>query len=75
MGHELGQFIRNSFHRWWFLFLLLLPQLLPPFSFNGYAWTEWTAVNQFVITHPIKTEVEVLFPFFKVIPLLLVTEM
>jgi len=73
--HQNGQIIRNGFHRWWFLFLLLLPQLLPPYSSHGYAWTEWAAVNQFVITHPIKTEVEVLFPLFKVIPLLLVTQM
>jgi hypothetical protein len=73
MRHNISHFIDTAFHRWWFLFLLLLPQFLPPYASHGYTWTEWPAVNQFVITQPVKSGVEVLFPIFKVIPLLFLT--
>jgi hypothetical protein len=63
--------MRNMGRRWWFLPLLLLPQLIPPFATQGYRLIDWPAVNQFIITHPVKAIFPAVYPVFKVIPLLL----
>lgn len=65
--------IRDAARRWWLLPLLFLPQLIPPYASHGYAIAEWPAVNQFIITHPIKTFLPTVYPFFKIIPLILLT--
>jgi hypothetical protein len=65
------QVIALIFRRWWFLGLLFLPQLLPPYASNGYDLTEWGVVNAFIITHPIKIPFSHYFPIFQVIPLVL----
>jgi hypothetical protein len=64
--------IRNT-AGWWFLPLLFLPQLIPPYASHGYAIAEWPAVNQYIITHPVKTFLPTLYPFFKIIPLIILT--
>jgi hypothetical protein len=62
-------FMLSALRQWWFLGLLLLPELLPPYSSHGYALHEWSTVNAFIITHPVKWISSGLFPIFQVIPL------
>lgn len=57
--------------KWRLLFLLLLPQVLPPFASSGYRLDEWAVLNAFIITHPVKWMSFRLYPFFQVFPLLL----
>ena len=63
--------IRALVRHWWFLPLILLPQLLPPFASSGYSLLNWGTVNAFILTHPIKGGFYQLTPLFQVIPLVL----
>lgn len=57
--------------QWWFLLLILLSQLIPPYTSYGYELSEWGAVNAYILTHPIKFHFSGLFHFFQIIPLIL----
>ncbi len=61
----------RAIRQWWFLPILLLPQLIPPFASQGYRIMEWPAVNQYIITHPVKVDLSAFYPIFKIVPLLL----
>ena len=63
------QVLFSIIQRWWFLALLLVPQMLPPYASRGYSLSEWSALNQYVITHPIKPAVSWIYPLFQIIPL------
>ena len=58
-------------HQYWFLPLILLPQILPPYALHGYKLYEWGEVNAYILLHPIKSYFTGLFPFFQIIPLFL----
>lgn len=55
--------------QWWFLPLILLPQIIPPYASFGYKLSELGAVNAYILTHPIKGYFTSIFPFFQIIPL------
>jgi hypothetical protein len=57
--------------QWWFLPLILLPQIIPPYASHGYKLHEWGTVNAYILTHSIKGYWIGLFPFFQIIPLVL----
>jgi hypothetical protein len=68
---NLWQVFESNLHDWWFLSLLLLPQILPPYSSHGYALQEWGAVNEYIITHSIKGFSSGFLPVFRIIPLVM----
>jgi hypothetical protein len=57
--------------RWWFLAPVLLLQCLPPYASGGYRLAEWSTVNAYILTHPIKGAFTSIFPIFQIAPLLL----
>lgn len=58
--------------KWWFLLLILLPQIIPPYIAQGYNLSEWGMVNAYILVHPIKGgHFASFYPFFQVIPLAL----
>jgi hypothetical protein len=64
--------MRHVLRQWWFVPLFLALQLIPPYASLGYRIMDWAAVNQFIITHPVKAEMAALFPLFKIVPILLI---
>jgi hypothetical protein len=64
--------IRRVLRQWWFAPLFLTFQLLPPYASTGYRLMDWGAVNQFIITHPVKAEMAAIYPVFKIVPVLLI---
>ena len=54
---------------WWFLPLLLLPQLIPPYTSHGYPLRDWGMVNAYILTHPVKGYFSGFYPVFQIIPL------
>jgi hypothetical protein len=66
-----GELIRSIGRQWWFLPLLLLPQLILPYSSVGYKLRDWGIVNAYILTHPIKSHLQSFFPIFQIIPLVL----
>jgi hypothetical protein len=67
----LWKLIQTVARQWWFLPLILLSQLIPPYASNGYKLSDWGKVNAYILTHPIKGHFGGLFPFFQIIPLAL----
>ncbi|NMB55254.1 MAG: hypothetical protein GYA15_11185 [Leptolinea sp.] len=65
-----SQIIFSIIRRWWFLVLLLAPQMLPLYASSGFNLSEWGALNQYVITHPIKSAASWIYPPFQIIPLI-----
>lgn len=59
-------------HQWWFLALILLLQLIPPFTSRSYDLRQWAMVNAYILTHPVKASLTGLFPVFQVTPLILI---
>ncbi len=56
-------------HKWWFVPLILLPQLIPPYTQTGYRIQEWGIVNAHTLTHSIKSAFAPLYPVFQVLVL------
>lgn len=56
---------------WWFPLPWILLQLVPSYASRGYKPFELPALNQYVITHPIKSEITNYLPFFQLVPLVL----
>jgi hypothetical protein len=63
--------IKELLQRFWFLALVLFPQVLPPYTSTGYSISEWGMVNAYILTHPIKTILTNITLVFQVVPLLL----
>ncbi|MHC1782260.1 MAG: hypothetical protein AB9891_05770 [Anaerolineaceae bacterium] len=55
----------------WYLPLLCLTMLIPPYASRGYRREEWGLVNAEILTHPIKGFDPNIYPLFQVIPLIL----
>jgi hypothetical protein len=64
-------FLEAAARQWWFLPLILLPQLIPPYASQGYKLSEWGMVNAYILTHPIKGPFASLYPIFQIAPLVL----
>lgn len=57
--------------QWWFLPLVVLPLLIPPYAAQGYELRDWGTVNAYILTHPVKGYVADLYPLFQIVPLVL----
>jgi hypothetical protein len=57
--------------QWWFLPLIVLPQVIPPYTAQGYKLPEWGMVNAYILTHPIKGPFSGFYPVFQIAPLVL----
>jgi hypothetical protein len=57
--------------QWWFLPLIVLPQVIPPYTAHGYRLPEWGMVNAHILTHPIKGPFAGFYPVFQIAPLVL----
>jgi hypothetical protein len=64
--------IRHFFRQWYYMPVFLAIQLLPPYASTGYRLMDWGAVNQFIISHPVKADMAAIFPVFKIAPVLLI---
>ena len=64
--------VKELLHRWWFLVLVLFPQVIPPYTTKGYEFYDWGLVNAYILTHPIKSIFSEYSLFFQVTPLLLI---
>lgn len=58
--------------RWWFFLMFLFIQFIPTYTSEGYKWTESGAVVGEILSKAILFEYTVLYPIFKVIPIVLV---
>jgi hypothetical protein len=62
---------KRVLHRWWPLAIVLVPQMLPPYTSTGYKITDWGMVNAYLLTHPIRNPFTNYQLFFQMVPLIL----
>jgi hypothetical protein len=65
--NRLSRLVRNG---WPFILSIVLFGL-PPIASTGYGPGELGSVNGFILTHPIKSSFQALYPVFKILPILL----
>jgi len=58
--------------KWWFIPLIVLPELIPPYAATGYRLQDVGLVNAYILTHPIKSEFAPLYVGFQVVPMLMI---
>lgn len=58
--------------RWWFFLLLILLQFVPPYASKGFELSETGMVNLEILSHSLVFTYTVLYPIFKIIPIILV---
>jgi len=76
MYRTLVEIVRKSLIFTWtkrrlFLLLLLL-QLLPPYTSSGYHLSQWGMVNAYILTHTTKGRYAAFFPLFQLLPLVFI---
>jgi hypothetical protein len=64
--------IETLARRWWFLAPILLLQFIPPYTSRSYDLSQWTTINAYILTHPIKSTFSPIYPIFQVTTLILV---
>ena len=60
-----------AIRKWWFLGLVILFQLVPPYATGGYDLRQWGLVNAYILTHTIKSSFAGIYPVFQIISILL----
>lgn len=59
--------------KWWFFLIFILIQfIIPPYASKGYEWSEMENVKREVFAHSIVFSCTVLYPIFKIAPIILV---
>lgn len=59
--------------KWWFFLIFILIQfIIPPYASKGYEWAEMGTVTGEILSHALVFNYPVLYPIFKIIPIILV---
>jgi hypothetical protein len=57
---------------WWFLGMFLLFQIIPPYTSTSYPLMDWGKVKAYILMHHIKSVLNGFFPYFKILPLVVI---
>jgi len=58
--------------KWWFFLIFILLQFIPPYTSKGYEWAKMGIVTGQILKHAIIFDCSILYPIFKIIPVILV---
>lgn len=64
--------LESKTRRWWFFLLFIVLQFVPPYASRGIAWSEIEAFAMEILNKSFISSCAVLYPIFKIIPILLV---
>ena len=68
--HFFRELVKTIWHKWWFLTIALLAQLIPPYTSGSFQFAGMRTVNAYILTHPIKGNFAAIFPIFQILPVL-----